>query len=103
MLTGHRPGTGLTLRRPGREDHRYRTDLKSGKRTGQTVYALTDLSHLQASPKHRGELGPLAVDHREQAPLVRDTSLGEDASRVRPDPGRENMATLRSDEPSPAP
>jgi predicted transposase YbfD/YdcC len=74
---------------------RYRTDLKSGKRTVQTVYALTDLSHLQASPKRIGELARSQWTIENRLHFVRDTAFGEDASRVRTDHGPEKINTLR--------
>ncbi|MGW1530014.1 hypothetical protein [Streptomyces sp. NPDC002159] len=46
---------------------RHRTDLKTGKRTRQTVYALTDLTARQASG-HRATR-TITVDHREPAAL----------------------------------
>ncbi|MCX5215846.1 ISAs1 family transposase [Kitasatospora sp. NBC_00240] len=75
---------------------RYRTDLKSGKRTRQTVYALTNLSHLQASPKRIGELARSQWTIENRLHFVRDTAFGEDASQVRTGHGPENMATLRN-------
>lgn len=75
--------------------HRHRTDLKAGKITRQTVYAITDLTARAASPQAIGQLaraqwGIEAVHH------VRDTTFGEDASKIRTGHGPENMATLRS-------
>jgi predicted transposase YbfD/YdcC len=75
--------------------HRHRTDLKTGKTTRQTVYAITDLTAGAASPQAIGQLaraqwGIEAVHH------VRDTTFGEDASKIRTGHGPENMATLRS-------
>jgi predicted transposase YbfD/YdcC len=75
--------------------HRHRTDLKTGKITRETVYAITDLPAPAASPQAIGQLarsqwGIEAVHH------VRDTTFGEDASKIRTGHGPENMATLRS-------
>jgi predicted transposase YbfD/YdcC len=75
--------------------HRHRTDLKTGKITRETVYAITDLTARAASPQAIGQLaraqwGIEAVHH------VRDTTFGEDASKIRTGHGPENMATLRS-------
>jgi predicted transposase YbfD/YdcC len=75
--------------------HRYRTDVKSGKTTRQTVYAITDMTSRQASPQHLGQLarahwGIESVHH------VRDTTFAEDASKVRTGHGPANMATLRN-------
>jgi hypothetical protein len=75
--------------------HRHRTDLKTGKITRETVYTITDLPAPAASPQAIGQLarshwGIEAVHH------VRDTTFGEDASKIRTGHGPENMATLRS-------
>ncbi|WP_436319330.1 ISAs1 family transposase [Streptomyces nigra] len=75
--------------------HRHRTDLRTGKITRETIYAITDLTAREASPQAIGQLaraqwGIEAVHH------VRDTTFGEDASKIRTGHGPENMATLRS-------
>ncbi|MFG2943549.1 ISAs1 family transposase [Streptomyces sp. NPDC048282] len=75
--------------------HRHRTELRTGKITRETVYAITDLAAREASPQAIGQLaraqwGIEAVHH------VRDTTFGEDASKIRTGHGPENMATLRS-------
>jgi predicted transposase YbfD/YdcC len=75
--------------------HRHRTDLKTGKITRETVYTITDLPARAASPQFIGQLarsqwGIEAVHH------VRDTTFGEDASKIRTGHGPANMATLRS-------
>ncbi|MFD9631628.1 ISAs1 family transposase [Streptomyces violascens] len=74
---------------------RHRTDLKTGRVTRQTVYAITDMTAHEASPQAIGRLtrsqwGIEAVHH------VRDTTFAEDASRIRAGHGPENMATLRN-------
>jgi predicted transposase YbfD/YdcC len=75
--------------------HRHRTDLKTGKTTRETVYTITDLPAPAASPQAIGQLarahwGIEVVHH------VRDTTFGEDASKIRTGHGPENMATLCS-------
>ncbi|MFD7284241.1 ISAs1 family transposase [Streptomyces sp. NPDC059862] len=75
--------------------HRHRTDLKTGKITRETVYTITDLPARTASPQAIGQLtrsqwGIEAVHH------IRDTTFGEDASKIRTGHGPANMATLRS-------
>jgi predicted transposase YbfD/YdcC len=75
--------------------HRHRTDLRTGKITRETVYTITDLPPRAASPQAISQLtrshwGIEAVHH------VRDTTFGEDASKIRTGHGPENMATLRS-------
>ncbi|MCX4993509.1 ISAs1 family transposase [Streptomyces sp. NBC_00568] len=74
---------------------RHRTDIKTGKVTRQTVYAITDMTARQASPQLIGRLarsqwGIEAVHH------VRDTTFAEDASKIRTGHSPENMATLRN-------
>jgi predicted transposase YbfD/YdcC len=74
---------------------RHRTDLKTGKVTRQTVYAITDMAAPEASPQRIGRLtrsqwGIEAVHH------IRDTAFAEDASKVRTGHGPANMATLRN-------
>ena len=75
--------------------HRYRTGIKSGKTTRQTVYAITDMTSRQASPQR---LGQLARGHWgiESVHHVRDTTFAEDASKIRTGHGPANMATLRN-------
>ncbi|MFI1445326.1 hypothetical protein [Streptomyces fructofermentans] len=80
---------------PAAKIHRHRTDLKTGKITRQTVYAITDLTARAASPHAIGQLaraqwGIEAVHH------VRGTTFGEDASKIRTGHGPANMAPLRS-------
>lgn len=75
--------------------HRHRTDLKTGKITRENVYLIADLPAYAASLQAIGQLagsqwGIEAVHH------VRDTTFGEDASKIRTGHGPENMATLRS-------
>ncbi|WP_328624550.1 ISAs1 family transposase [Streptomyces sp. NBC_00353] len=74
---------------------RHRTDLRSGKVTRQTVYAVTDMTAHEASPHligciARSQWGIEAVHH------IRDVTFAEDASQVRTGHGPENMATLRN-------
>ncbi|AWW43502.1 transposase [Streptomyces cadmiisoli] len=99
-----RPVRTLTVTGPGLDFphvtqaakiHRHRTDLKTGKITRETLYAITDLTARAASPQAIGQLaraqwGIEAVHH------VRDTTFGEDASKIRTGHRPENMATLRS-------
>lgn len=74
---------------------RHRTEVRTGRVTRQTVYAITDMTAREASPQLIGRLarsqwGIEAVHH------VRDTTFAEDASRIRTGHGPENMATLRN-------
>ncbi|MEU9047778.1 MULTISPECIES: ISAs1 family transposase [unclassified Kitasatospora] len=75
---------------------RYRTNRKTGKLTRQTVYALTDLTHQQASPQRIGHLARSHWGIENRLHFVRDTAFAEDASKVRTGNGPENMATLRN-------
>ncbi|GGV03384.1 ISAs1 family transposase [Streptomyces albospinus] len=75
---------------------RYRTDLKTGKLTRQTVYAITDLPHRQASPQRIGDLARSQWGIENRLHFVRDTAFREDASKIRTGHGPENMAALRN-------
>ncbi|MEU3466275.1 ISAs1 family transposase [Streptomyces sp. NPDC006733] len=75
---------------------RHRTDLKSGKVSRETVYALTDLSARQASPQRIGHLARSQWVIENRLHFVRDTTFAEDASKIRTGHGPDNMATLRS-------
>ncbi|WP_260696016.1 transposase [Streptomyces sp. IB201691-2A2] len=75
---------------------RHRTDLRSGKVTRQTVYALTDLNARQASPQRLGQLARSQWVIENRLHFVRDTTFTEDASKIRTGRGPDNMATLRS-------
>jgi len=74
---------------------RHRTDLRSGKVTRQTVYALTDLTARQASPQRLGQLARSQWVIENRLHFVRDTTFTEDASKIRTGHGPDNMATLR--------
>ncbi|WP_240508908.1 ISAs1 family transposase [Streptomyces agglomeratus] len=74
---------------------RHRTEIRTGRVTRQTLYAITDMTAREASPQRIGRLarsqwGIEAVHH------VRDTTFAEDASKIRTGHGPENMATLRN-------
>ncbi|MFD4241491.1 ISAs1 family transposase [Streptomyces sp. NPDC058525] len=75
---------------------RHRTDLRTGKVTRQTVYALTDLTAREASPQRLGQLARSQWMIENRLHLVRDTTFTEDASKIRTGHGPDNMATLRS-------
>ncbi|MDX3556666.1 ISAs1 family transposase [Streptomyces europaeiscabiei] len=75
---------------------RHRTDLRSGKVTRQTVYALTDLTARQASPQRLGQLARSQWVIENRLHFVRDTTFTEDASKICTGHGPDNMATLRS-------
>lgn len=62
---------------------RHRTDLKNGRLTRQAVYAITDLTHQQASPQRIGEILRSQWTIENRLHLVRDTTFREDASKVR--------------------
>ncbi|MFK0223838.1 ISAs1 family transposase [Streptomyces vinaceus] len=74
---------------------RHRTDLKTGKVTRQTVYAVTDMPSHRVRPTclnkiARSQWGIEAVHH------VRDVTFAEDASKIRSGHGPANMATIRN-------
>ncbi|MGW1616873.1 ISAs1 family transposase [Streptomyces sp. NPDC002285] len=75
---------------------RHRTDLRSGKVTRQTVYALTDLTARRASPQQleRPARPQGVIENRLH--FVRDTTFTEDASKIRTGYGPDTVATLRS-------
>jgi predicted transposase YbfD/YdcC len=69
--------------------------LHSRRWRSVTVYALTSLTHTQASPAHladwvRGQWGIEALHH------IRDTTFAEDASQVRTGTAPRAMASLRN-------
>ncbi|MDH6122393.1 hypothetical protein [Kitasatospora sp. GAS204B] len=73
---------------------RHRTDTRTGKRTRETVYAITDLTSCDAAPER---LAPIArsqqtVENRPHS--LRDTTSAEDASKIRTGHGPANAATL---------
>ncbi|WP_244170732.1 ISAs1 family transposase [Amycolatopsis tolypomycina] len=75
---------------------RYRTDRVSGKRENHTVYGITPLTPDQAGPATIATLlrGHWSIENRLHC--VRDTTYGEDASRVRTGTAPRAMATLRN-------
>ena len=75
---------------------RTRTDIATGKRTREVVYAITSLDHRQADP---GLLSIWLQDHwgiENRVHHVRDITHGEDASRIRTGTGPQLMAALRN-------
>ncbi|MGC9542530.1 ISAs1 family transposase [Streptomyces sp. UG1] len=75
---------------------RHRTRTKTGKRTRETVYVITDLTSRQASPERLAKIVRSQWIIENRLHFVRDTAFREDASKVRTGHGPENMATLRS-------
>jgi predicted transposase YbfD/YdcC len=75
---------------------RHRTCVKTGRRTRETVYVLTDLTSRQASPERLAKIVRSQWTIENRLHFVRDTTFAEDASKVRTGHGPENMATLRS-------
>ncbi|ANZ21801.1 hypothetical protein SNOUR_42895 [Streptomyces noursei ATCC 11455] len=75
---------------------RHRTVLRSGKRTRETLYVITDLTSRQASPERIARLirSHWLIENRLHH--VRDTAFAEDASKIRTGHGPENMAALRN-------
>ena len=70
--------------------------LKSRKWRTETVYAVTDLTALQASPAQLGSWlrGHWCIENKLH--WVRDVSFGEDMSQARTGSGPQVMATLRN-------
>ncbi|WP_234442964.1 ISAs1 family transposase [Streptomyces cellulosae] len=75
---------------------RHRTCMRTGKRTRETVYVLTDLTSRQPSPERLAMIVRSQWTIENRLHFVRDTTFTEDASKVRTGHGPENMATLRS-------
>ena len=75
---------------------RHRTDTKTGKRSRETVYVITDLTSRQASPERLAKILRAHWVIENRLHFVRNTSFHEDASKIRTGHGPENMATLRS-------
>lgn len=75
---------------------RHRTCGKTGRRTRETVYVLTDLTSRQASPERLAKIVRSQWTIENRLHFVRDTTFAEDASKIRTGHGPENMATLRS-------
>jgi predicted transposase YbfD/YdcC len=75
---------------------RHRTDTKTGKKSRETVYVITDLTSRQASPERIAKVLRAHWVIENRLHFVRDTAFREDASKIRTGYGPENMATLRS-------
>jgi predicted transposase YbfD/YdcC len=75
---------------------RHRTQRRTGKRSRETVYVITDLTSRQASPEHIAKIVRSQWIIENGLHFVRDTTFAEDASKIRTGHGPDNMATLRS-------
>jgi predicted transposase YbfD/YdcC len=75
---------------------RHRTSVRTGKRTRETVYVITDLTSGQASPERIARLVRSQWVIENRLHFVRDTTFAEDASKIHTGRGAENMATLRN-------
>ncbi|MFC8258163.1 ISAs1 family transposase [Streptomyces sp. NPDC057291] len=75
---------------------RHRTQRKTGKRSRETVYVVTDLTSLEASPQRLAKIVRSQWVIENRLHFVRDTTFAEDASKVHSGHGPDNMATLRS-------
>lgn len=75
---------------------RHRTHRKTGRRSRETVYIITDLTSREASPQRLAKIirSQWAIENRLH--FVRDTTFAEDASQVRTGHGPDNIPTLRS-------
>ncbi|TRO55733.1 ISAs1 family transposase [Streptomyces sp. IB201691-2A2] len=74
----------------------HRTSLKTGKRTRETVYVITDVTSRQASPEKIARLVRSQWVIENRLHFIRDVTFDEDRSQVRTGHGPENMATLRN-------
>ncbi|MEU4213697.1 transposase [Streptomyces sp. NPDC026206] len=68
----------------------------TGKRSRETVYAITDLTSRQVSPERIAKILRARWVIENRLRFVRDTAFREDASKIRTGHSTENMATLRS-------
>ncbi|MEU5348355.1 ISAs1 family transposase [Streptomyces sp. NPDC020766] len=75
---------------------RHRIQRKSGWRSRETVYVITDLTSREASPEGIAKIVRSQWIIENRLHFVRDTTFAEDASTVRTGHGPDNMATLRS-------
>ncbi|WP_343298998.1 hypothetical protein [Streptomyces sp. SID1046] len=75
---------------------RHRTDSKTGKRTRETVYVITDLTSRQASPERLATIAGSQWTIENGLHFVRDTTFAEGACTIRTERGPENMAPLRN-------
>jgi predicted transposase YbfD/YdcC len=75
---------------------RHRTRIKTGKRSRETVYVITDLTSREASPERFAKIVRSQWGIENRLHIVRDTTFAEDASKVRTGHGPDNMATFRS-------
>jgi predicted transposase YbfD/YdcC len=75
---------------------RERTEKKTGKRTVEVVYGITDLTAKQAGPKRllRLNRGHWGIENRSH--YVRDVTFDEDRSRVRIGTVAQVMAAIRN-------
>jgi predicted transposase YbfD/YdcC len=75
---------------------RHRTDKRTGRRSRETVYVLTDLTSKEASPQRIAEIVRSQWTIENRLHFVRDVTFAEDASTIRTGHGPDNMATLRN-------
>ncbi|MDX3073985.1 transposase [Streptomyces sp. MI02-7b] len=75
---------------------RHRTDRRTGKRTREAVYVITDLASGQASPERLAKIVRSQWGIENRLHFIRDTAYQEDKSKIRTGHGPENKATLRS-------
>ncbi|MFD3441095.1 hypothetical protein ACFWU3_26705 [Streptomyces sp. NPDC058685] len=72
------------------------TQRKTGKRSRETLYVITELNSREASPERLAKIGRSQWTLDNRLHFVRDTSFAEDVATVRTGHGPDNMATLRS-------
>lgn len=69
---------------------------KTGKRSRETVYVLTDLTSKAASPQRIAEIIRSQWITENRLHFVRDVTFAEDASKIRTGHRPDNMATFRN-------
>ncbi|MGW3071076.1 transposase [Streptomyces sp. NPDC001130] len=74
---------------------RHCTSLKTGNRTRETAYVITDLTSRQASPEKIAHLVRSQWMIENRLHFICDVTFDEGRSQVRTSHGPENMATLR--------
>jgi predicted transposase YbfD/YdcC len=92
----HRARRRLPARHQVAKILRHRTCTRTGKRSRETAYLLTDLTRRQASPERLAKIVRSQWTIENRLHFVRNTTFAEDASKIRTGHGPENTSTLRS-------
>lgn len=96
QVTSVATGIGFPHAKLAARIHRTRTQMRTGKTSTETVYAVTSLSWEQVTASQLAEVirGHWAIEN--QVHHVRDTTYDEDRSQVRTGDAPRVMATLRN-------